>query len=114
MFAVSNGQNELSRQLLAICAPLELCKSVVDFLQPADRGLDFSEARSDLFNPTNSAIKVVFMDQGNVAASCKQVAPTMMNNWKQELSRLQNVRHLSHVRHKMLISRLQRCIAHTW
>jgi exopolyphosphatase len=87
MFAVSNDQDDLSRQL-AICAPPELCKSMADFLQHVDRGLDLSEARSDLFNPTNSVIEVVFMDQGNVAASRKQVAPTMMNYWKKESSRL--------------------------
>jgi exopolyphosphatase len=90
MFAVSNDQDELSRQL-AICGPPELCKSMVEFLQHVDRGLDLSEARSEdlLFKnaSTNSSvikIKVVFMDQGNVAASRKQVAPTMMNYWKQE------------------------------
>jgi hypothetical protein len=81
MFALSKDQDELSsRQLLAICAPPELCKSMVDFLQHADRGLDFSEARSDMFNNPNPVVEVVFMDQGrNVAAGHKQVAPTMMN-----------------------------------
>jgi exopolyphosphatase len=87
MFAVSNDQDKLSRQL-AICGPPELCKSMVDFLQHVDRGLDLSEARNDLFNPTDSVIKVILMDQGNVAASRKQVAPTMMNYWKQDLPKL--------------------------
>lgn len=87
MFAVSNDQDELSRQL-AICGPPELCESMVDFLQHVDRGLDLSDATSNEFNPSNSVIKVILMDQGNVAASRKQVAPTMMNYWKQESSRL--------------------------
>ena len=112
MFAVSNSEGQLTRQLL-ICSSSrttatstttttttsttttnmttwsgnsdpgrsDLAGSIVAHLQQPHYGLQLVE-RFDLPNPSTRTFQIIFLNQGKVTASRKQLVPILMDYWK--------------------------------